>query len=195
MELLAGALDSSVALLAGAWNPPTRAHLELARSALGWAGRAVFVLPRAFPHKPLEGASFEQRAEWITRLASLHPLFSAAVSGGGLFVEMAREARALGAHRVFHVCGSDAAARILTWDYGALEPVDRQLEEYELLVAPRPSPFTPPLRLRPRIHTLIVPALLEDISSTEVRRRIREGEPWRRLVPEAVADSVEAVYR
>lgn len=195
MELLAGALDSSVALLAGAWNPPTRAHAELARAALGWARRAVFVLPRAFPHKPLEGASFEQRADWIARLASLHPLFTAAVSDGGLFLEMAREARALGAQRVFHVCGSDAAARIVGWDYGALEPIDRQLEEYELLVAPRPLPFAPPPRLRARIHTLIVPASLDGISSTEVRRRIREGEPWRHLVPDAIADSVEQAYR
>lgn len=195
MELLAGAMDSSVALLAGAWNPPTRAHVELARAALGWARRAVFVLPRAFPHKPLEGASIDQRLQWIRVLASLHPLFAAAVSDGGLFLEMAREARALGAQRVFHVCGSDAAARILGWDYGELEPIERQLEEYELLVAPRPLPFTPPPHLRARVHTLIVPALLDGISSTEVRRRIREGEPWRHFVPEAIAGSVESVYR
>ncbi len=195
MELLAGALDSSVALLAGAWNPPTRAHLELARAALGWARRAVFVLPQAFPHKPLEGASFEQRAAWIRQLASLHPLFAAAASDGGLFLEMAREARALGAQRVFHVCGSDAAARILGWDYSELEPIERQLEKYELLVAPRPLPFQPPPHLRARVHTLIVPALLDGISSTEVRRRIREGEPWRHLVPDAIADFVAAAYR
>ncbi len=195
MELLAGALNASVALLAGAWNPPTRAHLELARAALGWARRAVFVLPRAFPHKPLEGASFEQRAAWIRDLASGHPLFAAAVSSGGLFLEMARVARALGAQRVLHVCGSDAAARVLGWDYGGMESIERQLEEYELLVAPRPLPFTPPPRLRARIHTLIVPALLDGISSTEVRRRIREGEPWRHLVPDAIADPVERACR
>lgn len=195
MELLAGALDSSVALVAGAWNPPTRAHVELARSALGWARRAVFVLPRAFPHKPYEGASFAQRTEWIRHLASLHPLFAAAISEGGLFLEMAREARALGAARVFHVCGSDAAARIVGWDYGNLPSIEEQLEEYELLVAPRPLPFAPPPRLRPRIHTLMVPVLLDGISSTEVRRRIRSGEPWRHLVPDLLADSAAQVYR
>lgn len=195
MECLAGALDGSVALLAGAWNPPTRAHVELARAALGWARRAVFVLPRAFPHKPFDGASFGQRAEWIRALASLHPLFAAAVSDGGLFLEMAREARALGAQRVYHVCGSDAAARILHWDYGALPPIEQQLEEYELLVAPRPLPFRPPPHLRARIHTLMAPASLAGISSTEVRRRIRSGEPWRHLVPDVIADSVAAVWR
>lgn len=190
MELLAGALDSSVALVAGAWNPPTRAHLELARAALGWARRAVFVLPRAFPHKPLEGAPFEQRVEWIRALAGLDPRFAAAVSDGGLFLEMAREARALGAVRIFHVCGSDAAARIVGWDYGGLPPIERQLEEYELLVAPRPLPYRPPQHLRGRIHTLIVPALLDGISSTEVRRRIAAREPWRHLVPDKLADSI-----
>jgi nicotinate-nucleotide adenylyltransferase len=194
MDMLAGALDSSVALLAGAWNPPTRAHVELARAALGWARRAVFVLPRAFPHKPLDGAPFEQRVEWIRALAALDPRFAAAVSEGGLFLEMAREARALGAQRVFHVCGADAAARILGWDYGPLPPIEQQLEEYELLVAPRPLPFRPPEHLRPRVHTLIVPASLDGISSTEVRRRIAAGEPWRHLVPEPLAASIGAAY-
>ncbi|MCS7041349.1 MAG: hypothetical protein NZR01_00995 [Bryobacteraceae bacterium] len=194
MELFAGALDGSVALLAGAWNPPTRAHAELARAALGWARRAVFVLPRAFPHKPMEGAPFAKRAEWIRAMAGLDPRFAAAISEGGLFLEMAREARALGAQRIFHVCGSDAAARILSWDYGALPPIGQQLEEYELLVAPRPLPFRPPGPLRARIHTLMVPVLLDGISSTEVRRRIAAGEPWRHLVPEALADSIAQAY-
>lgn len=196
MELLAGAFDgSSVALLAGAWNPPTRAHVELARAALGWARRAVFVLPRAFPHKPVEGAPFEKRVEWIRALASLDPRFAAAVSDGGLFLEMAREARALGAHRVLHVCGSDAAERIIRWDYGGLPPIEKQLEEYELLVAPRPLPYRPPKNLRPRVHTLIVPALLNGISSSEVRRRIAMGQPWQHLVPEPLAASISEAYR
>lgn len=194
MEVLAGETGASVALLAGAWNPPTRAHLELARAALSWAAHAVFVLPRAFPHKPLEGAPFEQRVEWIRTLAGLDPRFAAAISGGGLFLEMAREARALGAARVFLVCGSDAAARILGWDYGGREPIARQLEEYQLLVAPRPLPFLAPPPLRARVHTLMVPASLDGISSTEVRRRIAAGQPWRHLVPEPVAASVAAVY-
>ncbi len=195
MEVLAGDIASSAALLAGAWNPPTRAHLELARAALAWARRAVFVLPRAFPHKPLEGASFEQRVQWIRSLAGLDPRFAAAVSEGGLFLEMAREARALGATRVFLVCGSDAAARILAWDYGALPPVEKQLDEFELLVAPRPLPFRPPAHLRERIHTLMVPASLDGVSSTEVRRRISAGEPWRHLVPDLLADSVAQAFR
>lgn len=196
MELVAGAFEgSSVALLAGAWNPPTRAHVELARAALGWARRAVFVLPRAFPHKRVEGAPFETRVEWIRTLASLDPRFAAAVSDGGLFLEMAREARALGAQRVFHVCGSDAADRIIRWDYGGLPPIEKQLEEYELLVAPRPLPYRAPEHLRPRVRTLIVPALLDGISSSEVRRRIAAGEPWRHLVPEPLAASISEAYR
>jgi nicotinate-nucleotide adenylyltransferase len=195
MEWLAGAPDSTVALLAGAWNPPTRAHLELARAALGWARRAVFVLPRSFPHKPVEGAPLDQRKEWIRALAALDPRFSAALSEGGLFLEMAREARAQGARRVFHVCGSDAAGRILAWDYRGLPPVEEQLEEYELLIAPRPLPFTPPPHLRARVHTLMAPASLAGISSTEVRRRIRSGEPWRHLVPDIIADSVGEAFR
>ncbi len=107
---------------------------------------------------------------------------------------MAREARLLGAQRVFHVCGSDAAERILGWDYRGLPPIEQQLEEYELLVAPRPLPYRPPAHLRQRVHTLIVPALLDGISSTEVRRRIAAGEPWRHLVPDQLADGIAEAY-
>lgn len=192
MEFAAGECASSVALVPGAWNPPTRAHLELARAALGWARRAVLVLPAVLPHKPLERPSPGLRLAWIRLLAGTDPRFAAARSDGGLFIEMAREARAAGAGRVFLVCGSDAAARIVGWDYSGGVPIERQLGEYELLVAPRPLPYVPPPHLARHIHTLMVAASLAGVSSSEVRRRIRAGAPWRHLVPPPVAASVEA---
>jgi nicotinic acid mononucleotide adenylyltransferase len=33
-----------------------------------------------------------------------------------------------------------------------------------------------------------------DVSSTEVRRRIAAGEPWRQLVPATAADLVASAY-
>src|ERR1700704_422903 len=48
-------------ILPAAFNPPTRAHLALAQSALATVDEVLFVLPRAFPHKPYEDATFDQR--------------------------------------------------------------------------------------------------------------------------------------
>lgn len=194
MEMLAGGLRGVTALLPGAWNPPTSAHVAMARAALRAADCAVLVLPRRFPHKQLEGAPFELRAEWLKRIAGSEAGLAAAVSEGGLFIEMAREARAAGARRVCVVCGSDAAERIVNWDYGDGDSIERQLEEYELLVAPRPMLFVPPAALSGRIHLLELAAEWQDVSSTEVRRRIGAGERWEHLVPGEIVESVRAAY-
>ena len=50
----------------------------------------------------------------------MHPRVSAAITEGGLFVEIAQECRAIlgsGVQLAF-VCGRDAAERMVTWDYG-----------------------------------------------------------------------------
>jgi nicotinic acid mononucleotide adenylyltransferase len=194
MEFLSGGARGTTALLAGAWNPPTRAHVAMARAALERADCAVLVLPRRFPHKGLEGAAFELRAEWLRLLAQPDARLGAAISEGGLFIEMAREARAAGAERVAVVCGSDAAERITGWDYGDGAPIEAQLREYELLVAPRPAVFVPPAELAGRIHALELEPGWEDVSSTEVRRRMEAGEPWEALVPEEIRASVRGAY-
>ncbi|WP_321477223.1 hypothetical protein [uncultured Paludibaculum sp.] len=194
--LLAGAAAlHTVALLPGAWNPPTLAHLAMSEAALSWADGAVLVLPRAFPHKAAEGAPLQQRAEWLVRVAQSRPGLSVAWSDGGLFVEMAREARqATGAGRVLLVCGTDAAERIVGWDYGAGDCIDRQLEEYELLVAPRQSAYEPPAHLAPRIHTLRLGDGWHDVSSSEVRARIAAHMEWESLVPSELHESVRTAY-
>ena len=141
-----------IALLPGAWNPPTRAHVAMLRAALAWAGEGVLVLPRALPHKEFEGASFARRAEWIRRIAAEHGL-SAAISDGGLFIEMARECRSAAGDAAVHVvCGRDAAERIVGWDYGTASTIDSQLDEYQMLVAPRGGVYEPPAHLAARIH-------------------------------------------
>jgi len=194
MDYVQGGADGSVALLPGAWNPPTRAHEALARAALEWADRAVFVMPRRFPHKEFEDVSPEQRLRWLAAIADTEQRFSVAVSDGGLFIEMAREARAAGAARVFLVCGSDAAERIAGWDYGPGDSIESQLEEYELLVAARGAEYSPPAHLASRIHRLVLGPAWHDVSSSEVRRRIRASEPWMQLVPDGIAGSVECAY-
>ncbi|NWF84784.1 MAG: hypothetical protein HXY18_13255 [Bryobacteraceae bacterium] len=197
MEYLkrAGQPSAAAALLPSAWNPPTKAHVALAEAALGHAGEVVFVLPRAFPHKQFDGPPAETRMRWLVKLCGLSPRFSAAVSDGGLFVEMAGEARALGAERVLIVCGSDAAERIAGWPYPQGLELERQLETgYELLVAPRCAEWLPPARLAHRVHRLPLDGEIQVLSSTQVRELIRSGGDWRSLVPEVLADEIGSAY-
>ncbi len=184
-----------LALLPGAWNPPTRAHLALAFEALPFADETVFVLPRALPHKEFSGPPPETRLLWIDRLTRLHPSFSAAVSEGGLFLEMAREARLAGAGEVWVICGADAAGRIADWPYPEGLEFHRQLEnDYGLLVAPRAFDWKPPAHLAHRVRTLPLPKDLQELSSTHVRELIRQQRPWRHLVPPELEADLARAY-
>jgi nicotinate (nicotinamide) nucleotide adenylyltransferase len=185
----------SIALFPGAWNPPTRAHVALAEAALALADECVFVIPRAFPHKEMHGPDLDQRLNWLGLLSNEQPGFSVAISEGGLFIEMARECRgATGCDDIYLVCGADAAERIVEWDYGDADPIERQLDEYRLLVAPRGTLFYPSAHLATRVMQLEMPRNWHDVSSTDVRRRMANGESWEELVPPELVGNLRAAY-
>lgn len=92
---------------------------------------------------------------------------------------------------LFFITGADAILEILTWkDPGEI------LAESQLIAATRPG--YPLERLKQalpefnshgepamgRVHAMEIPAL--SISSTDIRGRVREGRPFRYLVPELV---------
>jgi nicotinic acid mononucleotide adenylyltransferase len=130
---------AKLAILAGAFNPPTRAHLGVADAALAVVDEVLFALPRAFPHKEYKDREFETRLEWLRAALAGYPRFSLAVTEGGLFIEIAREARAVygTSTELFLLCGRDVAERIVGWDYGEGDGIQKQLEAFELLVASR----------------------------------------------------------
>ena len=185
----------SVAILAGAFNPPTTAHVALAAAALEVVDEVVLAIPRSFPHKQFDGATLDQRIAMLERIASTSPSLSAAVADGGLFVEIAREARIHYPGAAIHLlCGRDAAERIVTWDYGEPGFVSRMLEEFGLLVAPRFGEYEAPEPLRHAIRTLAA-GNYDECSSTRLRDAIKAGEEWRALVPRDIAHIVEEIYR
>jgi nicotinic acid mononucleotide adenylyltransferase len=198
-----GALDARrVALLPAAWNPPTLAHLALAQAALEFAGEVLLVLPRVFPHKEFEYAGFDLRLEWLRRIANARAGLGVGVTGGGLFLEMARALRSADrkVEQVYIVCGRDAAERFLHWRYEREPSAVEQLREFSLLVAPRGEASLPTggvLTEVPHasVHTLKLDPTLLDISSTEVRQRIGGGEPWTHLVPDEIVGEAGGVYR
>ena len=198
MELVCGDFtsDGPIAILPGSFNPPTVAHVGLAEAALARVATVVFTLPRVFPHKSYEGVCQAGRLDLLRKLTLHQPRFAVAVTEGGLFVEMAREfGRFRPAGEVFLLCGRDAAERILGWNYPESDPLDRQLEEFQLLVAARHGFFLPPPRLKHRIESLVTEANWDEVSSTAVRVAIENGEPWQHLVPEQIHEQVEAAYK
>jgi nicotinic acid mononucleotide adenylyltransferase len=186
-----------VALLAGAWNPPTRAHVALAEAALEFAPEVLLALPGVLPHKEFEEAGFDTRLGWLLKLAAGRDWLGVAAGGSGLFVDLARGLRAADpkVEQIFIVCGSDAAERFLNWDYGARAGVKEQLREFTLLVAPRGAPFVPPQRLKAAVQPLNLAADWQTLSSTELRQRIKEGKPWAHLAPQEIAAEIQREYR
>lgn len=187
-----------VALFPGAWNPPTVAHVEIARAARGWADELVWVLPRTLPHKQFEGAGFEDRRRMLAQLIEGQgdAGISAAISHGGLYAEVADEARAFFGPEpeIALVCGRDAAERIAGWDYGAPGFFDEMLRKYRLLVAARRGEYQPAGRHSDRILRLPMDASWDDVSSSELRRRIARREDWEKLAPPQLVETIRHLY-
>ena len=181
---------SALGVFPGSFNPPTVAHLALARAALGFTAEVVFVLPRYLPHKDFSGASFEDRVEMLLAALAGEERFSIAATSGGLFVEIAAECReAYGEEiRPSFLCGTDAAQRVAGWDYGAGTGFAGIMLQFDLLVAERGEAFALP-------HTrLELPAGYTHVSATDVRARISRDEPWEHLVPAAIHGHVRRIY-
>jgi len=191
-QIRARGTPARLAILPGAFNPPTRAHLAIAELALSVVDEVLFVLPRVFPHKEYQGAPLDARLEMLRAALAGNTRFSLAVSEQGLFIDIAREAhQAYGAaSELFLVCGRDAAERIVNWDYGGRDGIQKQLEVFKLLVASRGGHYEAPLHIRERVRSIAAPPEVGEISSTEVRRRIKAGEPWEDLVPGPVVPLV-----
>ncbi|HVW84032.1 MAG TPA: hypothetical protein VHB50_05110 [Bryobacteraceae bacterium] len=185
-----------MALFPGAWNPPTVAHLAIARAALIWAGEVVWTLPRAFPHKEFDRARLEDRVEMLGRIAEAEPQFSVALTDGGLYLEMAQEAREFYGPdaEIRLVCGRDAAERIARWDYGRPGVFEDMIGRFPMLVAGRAGEYAPDPEHAERITVLDAGPGFDEVSSSEVRRRMEGGEDWEGLVPGSIRSLVRAIY-
>jgi len=185
-----------LAVFPGAFHPPTKAHMELARRALARADEVLFVLPRIQPHKRYDEVGLEDRCRMVELAAAETPQYSVGISEHGLFIDLARECRPLydPLERLFILCGRDAAERAINWDYGRPGAFREMLNEFEMLVGSRGGEFVPPPSLEHRIHTLAMPPEYDEVSSTEVRERIRRGQAWEHLVPEVLIPLVRELY-
>ncbi len=82
----------------------------------------------------------------------------------------------------YFITGADALARLGEW-----KDAERLWEMATFIGVTRPGYAIG--ALDPRVRLVEVPGLA--VSSTDIRRRVRAGEPFRYLVPDAVADYID----
>jgi nicotinate-nucleotide adenylyltransferase len=206
-------MTERLVLFGGTFDPVHHGHLIVARAMAERLGLARIVLvPSASP--PHKG---EARASGTDRLAMLER----AVAGEDLFeisdVELARPGpsytfetltelrRRRGPEtRLVWVIGADMLSDLPAWRRAA-----EVLDQAEVLVAARP-PWQERIeqilgglkgeleeRQIERLRAGVVATPLIDISSTDIRRRVRQGRSIRFLVPDAVREYIleHALYR
>ncbi len=132
----------------------------------------------------------------LETIARAEPRFTVVVSEGGLYAEIAAEgADFFGPGiEVVLLCGRDAAERIADWDYGRPGAFEDMLRRHRLLVAARAGEYNTPPQHTAGIVSIPLVLGTEGVSSSEVRRLIREGKRWEHLVPAVIVDQVRGLY-
>jgi nicotinic acid mononucleotide adenylyltransferase len=195
LEPVAGPLPevARAGLLAGTFNPFTRAHAALAVAGRR-AGCDLVVLamaPVSLAKEGLERAHPVDRLDWAAAWARRHPWAAVAAASHPLLVDMAEAlGRATGAE-IALLLGADKAAQLVEprWyddPAGALQRLERAAT---LLVAERTGHPTPDLGLRAR--PLPTPAWVPERSATQARAAAARGLPLGDLLPAVVAAAVE----
>ncbi|MBW1981361.1 MAG: nicotinate-nicotinamide nucleotide adenylyltransferase [Deltaproteobacteria bacterium] len=202
-----GTRAGRLGIIGGSYNPITRAHLVLSESARDQAKlhEVLLVLSKTPPHKVIFGASLPQRLEMMRLAVEEYPFISIGLCSHGLFLDICSALKQVypAGTEFFFITGRDAAERILSWPYhDPAAALEQMFSSFQLLVFPRQGPLVLPQeqllqRCAERIHQLRTPAAISHISSSLVRQYVREGKPFRHLVPEKVHDYIIAhqLYR
>ena len=192
---------TAVGILGGTFNPPHLAHMVCASEARAQLGlELVMLVPTGVPpHKPMDQEPGRQHRLEMCRLAAGGDRDWLEVSsleidrdGPSFTIDTLREihARQPGDELTF-IVGGDVAWSLPSWR----EP-EAILELATIAVAERAGARREDVRARlagmvgaERISYIDVPRL--DISSSALRRRVREGRPLDFLVADPVADYIE----
>jgi nicotinic acid mononucleotide adenylyltransferase len=196
LEPIAGSLPrgTTTGLLAGTFNPFTRAHAALAVAGhrAGLARVVLAMAPVSLAKEGLQRAHPVDRLDWVAAWAGRHPWALAAASSHPLLVDMAEAlGRATGAEVVL-LLGADKAAQLVEARWyedppAALARLDRAAS---LLVAERAGHPLPELPLR--ATRLPTAAWVPERSATQARAAAAAGLPLDHLVPAPVARMVQA---
>jgi nicotinic acid mononucleotide adenylyltransferase len=184
----------SAGLLAGTFNPFTRAHAALAVAGRR-AGCQLVVLamaPVSLAKEGLERAHPVDRLDWVATWARRHPWAVVAVASSPLLVDMAEALGEATGGEVALLVGADKAAQLAEsrWYDDPSAALGRLDRAASLLVAERAGHPAPDLPLR--ATPLPTPAWVPERSATQARAAAAAaGRPLGDLLPAAVARRVE----
>lgn len=183
-----------IGIIGGTFNPVHYGHLFIALQARECFGLDMVVfVPCCFPpHKEgyTELAGSEDRYRMVLLAIESNPFFvisSAELERGGksYSIETVDEfKRKYGAEsRIYFIIGMDSLNELSEW-----KDIDKLAEKCEFIAAKRPGWTEKELRWKDRCRIMEVPLL--EISSSDIRKRIKEGRSIRYLVPETVEDYI-----
>jgi nicotinate-nucleotide adenylyltransferase len=195
-------------ILGGTFDPPHVGHLLVAQAAY-YRFRLSRVVFSPAAQNPLKPPGDDGLTKPDTRLA----LLRLAVENDGRFSVDAHELRKGGPSytidtlrryrerypetELYFLLGADAAATLPQWKEIAAYRDLCTLAVYPRADAPDFSAGLPPQLAGLDLRWEYVPLECWPVSSTMVRRRLREGKPVRYYVPDAVADFIhqQGLYR
>jgi nicotinate-nucleotide adenylyltransferase len=193
----------SLALLGGTFNPPHLGHLMLAQAAFYRfrLSRVVFCPAAQNPLKPEEDEGPKPDARLaMVRLATENDArfavdaFDLRKGGPSYTITTLRRSRERYPEaELYFLLGADAAATLHLW-----KDISTYRELCTLAIYPRDEapdfsrglPAELPQLQELQLRWEYVPLELWPVSSTQVRRRVREGKPIRYYVPDGVADFI-----
>jgi len=196
----------SIGIMGGTFNPIHYGHLVTAEEALVQFGldRVIFIPAGVTPHKDhRESLAAEDRYLLTVIATASNPDFEVARieterSGPSYTIDTLRKLREIYGEEVqlFFITGADAMLEILTWkdteelyklcSFIAATRPGYSLEKFKHLHLLPENGFRS--NNKPRIFFMEIPALA--ISSTDIRKRIREARPIQYLLPEGVANYI-----
>jgi nicotinic acid mononucleotide adenylyltransferase len=184
---------ATVGLLAGTFNPFTRAHAALAVAGHR-AGCRVVVLamaPVSLAKEGLERAHPVDRLDWVAAWARRHHWAVPAAASHPLLVDMAEALGRASGGRVALLLGADKAAQLVEprWYDDPAAAMDRLGRAAILLVAERVGHRAPDLPVA--AAPLSTAAWVPERSATQARHAAARGLPLGDLLPAVVARGVE----
>ncbi|TVY00483.1 nicotinate-nucleotide adenylyltransferase [Cohnella terricola] len=185
-----------IGLLGGTFDPVHFGHLLAAQAAIEGARLdEVWFIPTAIPpHKPGPGTNGERRRSMLEAAIADNPLFRVED------IELQREGTSYTIDTVtalrerhpeaefFWIVGSDMVKDLPNWR--RIAELTRQVSFIGLERPDQPSDDDLlPVYIRSRLIRAVMPPI--GISSTDIRRRLREGRPVRYLLPDPVIDFIQ----
>jgi nicotinamide-nucleotide adenylyltransferase len=191
----------SLAVIPGAYNPPTKAHLALATAALEQPFDGVaFSVGTVTIDKPQSGLGLDERLHLLAEICRDEPRWGVVLHNRGLYAEQAEALRRSfpKIQRLAFVVGMDKIGQIFDPRYyaDAERSFGDLFDRARLLVAARAKQDRASLETllergpaRPfahRIEWLELDAEVRDVSATAIRERLARGEPVSEWLPPSV---------